>query len=211
MKRYLIWSPLLLLSPLGHFCGSYFCGAGILPGQIDFLFDITSFFILSWAIPVLFIFIVKATWTTRILAFICAFTIQFALIALTPAGATAEMMGIAHRLGKEFSADQLRECASDLRQKHLNGTLKEQKRGKVLRVMNPDNEWALVDDSELPTSLRGRFYRVYIQKDQANNGLSVVFEIKMFTGIVCDSRKFVSGFFEHSIADGVHAFRYERQ
>jgi hypothetical protein len=38
----------------------------------------------------------------------------------------------------------------------------------------------------------------------------VVFSLGNERGIICDNRTYVSGFFEHSMAEGVHAYRYMR-
>ncbi len=52
----------------------------------------------------------------------------------------------------------------------------------------------IVDESELPQALRGRFIRVFI-KDDASGKEGVYFAIDDHPGIVCDCRKQVGGFF----------------
>ena len=68
----------------------------------------------------------------------------------------------------------------------------------------------LVDDLELPVQLRGRFARVVIEPDQDSGEQRVYFSLDERTGIVCDNRTQVREFFVCSMADGVHAYRYQR-
>jgi hypothetical protein len=68
----------------------------------------------------------------------------------------------------------------------------------------------IVDDSELPAALRGRFRCVFIQQSSVVKGEQVFFALSENTGIVCDSRQNVREFFVCSMADGVHAYRYQR-
>ena len=210
MRRCLFFLPLLGLAPLGHFLGSYLGGAGILSGGIGFLVSAASMFILPWVISALFVTIAKTAWPIRISLFIFTFVVQaILLVMVVPAGATSEMMGIAHRLRREFPPDRIRDCADHLRQKHRDGTLAVKVGDKGHNFLMSTSA-VIVDDSELPASLRGRFDCVFIQQGRVTDDEQVVFALPERTGIICDSRKHVSEFFVYSIADGVHAYRYQR-
>ena len=103
----------------------------------------------------------------------------------------------------------MRACAVSLRRKQRDGTL-------VVRPADNGHSFlmfekaVLIDDSELPVQLRGRFARVFIQPDQDTGEQRVYFSLDEGTGIICDSRKHVREFFVCSMADGVHAYRYQR-
>src|SRR5262249_31795971 len=153
--------------------------------------------------------VIKAAWPVRVLLFIGALVAQGVLFTVIPAGATSEMMGIAHRLRGEFPPDQIRTCAATLRQKEHDGTLTVRHGDKGQSFVMSEKA-VLVDDSELPTSLRGRFERVFIEPDQDAAEQRVYFSFDERTGIICDSRKNVREFFVCSMADGVHAYRYQR-
>jgi hypothetical protein len=168
-----------------------------------------SMLLLPWVVAALF-FMARVAWPIRVSLFIGALVAQGVLMfTVVPAGATSEMMGIAHRLRREFPPDQMRTCATSVRQKKHNGTL-------VVRQTEKDNSFlmspmaVLVDDSELPIELRGRFQRVFIEPDHDTGEQRVYFALDERTGIVCDSRKGVREFFVCSMADGVHAYRYQR-
>lgn len=210
MRRTLLFLPLLALAPLGHFLGSYLDGAGILSRGSGFLLSTASMFLLPWVVSALFLTIGKAAWPMRITLFICALVLQGVLLAtVVPAGATSEMMGIAHRLRRQFPADQMRDCAARLRHKHRDGTLALRQGDRGHSFLMSESA-VMVDDSELPASLRGRFDRVFMQPDRTTGEEQVFFSLDERTGIVCDSRKHVREFFVCSMADGVHAYRYQR-
>ena len=119
------------------------------------------------------------------------------------------MMGIAHRLRSEFSCDELRDCANRIRQKFQDGTLKTSPREKDDGfVVAPDA--LVVAEAELPESLRGRFKEVFIQPRSDSREYQVVFALEKSKGIMCDNRKHLREFFFCSMADGVHAYRYQR-
>ena len=210
MKRALLFLPLLSLAPLGHFLGSYLDGAGILPRGYGFLGSAASMFILPWVVSGLFLTITKAAWPIRISLFICALLVQAVLLfTVVPAGATSEMMGIANRMRREFPPDQMRDCAARLRQKHRDGTLTVRQGDRGHSFLMSESA-VMVDDSELPVSLRKRFDRVFIQQDRVTGEEQIFFSLGKQTGIVCDSRKHVREFFVCSIGEGVHAYRYQR-
>ena len=122
------------------------------------------------------------------------------------------MMGTAHRLRREFPPDQIRACADSLRRKFHEGTLATSQVAKDPDVMHYmlSETAVVVVDAELPESLRGRFRRVFIQRPPNSDGEEVMFALGDNTGIVCDSRKYVRDFWVCSMAEGVHAYRYQR-
>jgi hypothetical protein len=209
MRCALVFLPLLGLAPLGHFLGFFLDGAGILPGGSGFLISAASMFLLPWAVAALF-FTIRVAWPIRVSLFIGAVVVQVVLLfTVVPAGATSEMMGIAHRFRREFSPDQMRACAASLLQKQREETLVVTEAEKGHSFLMSETA-VLVDDSELPIELRGRFKRVFIQPDRDTGEQRVYFSLDERTGIVCDSRKDVREFFIFSMADGVHAYRYQR-
>jgi len=210
MKRCLLCLPLLALAPLGHFLGFYLAGPGVLPFNISFLVSAMSMFILPWAVSAIFAAVPKTPWVIRITLFICAMLVQGLLfVKVAPAGAASEMMGIAHRLRGAFPPNQLHDCAEHLRQKRRDGTLALGDKDSD-RYFPMSESAVVVPDSELPVSLRGRFQRVFIQRDHDTGDEQVWFALDGRSGIVCDSRKQVHDFFLWSMADGVHAYRYQR-
>jgi hypothetical protein len=209
MRRALLFLPLLGLAPLGDFLSAYLDGAGLLPRGSGFLIGAACMFLLPWVVAASFL-MVKVTWPGRLLLFMGAMVAQGVLLfTVIPAGATSEMIGIAHRLRREFPPDQIRTCAATLRQKQHDGTLAV-RQGKRDQSFLMSERAVLVDDAELPVPLRGRFERVFIQPDQDAPEQRVYFSLDERTGIVCDSRKHVREFFVCSMADGVHAYRYQR-
>lgn len=209
MRRALQFLPLLGLAPLGHFLGSYLDGAGMLPRGSGFLFSAASMFLLPWLVAALFL-TVRVAYPIRVSLFVGALVAQGILMfTVVPAGATSGMMGIAHRFRREFPPDQMRVCAASLRQKAHDGTLV-LRRGDTGHSFLMSEKAVLIDDSELPALLRGRFERVFIQPDRDTGEQRVYFSLDERRGIVCDSRKHVREFFVCSMAEGVHAYRYQR-
>lgn len=209
MKRAVHLLPLLALAPLGHFLGAYLEGAGILPSCSGFLIGTVSVLFLPWAVAAVF-FTVKVMWPIRLFLFLTALAMQgILLFTVVPAGATSEMMGIAYRLRRDFQPDMVRTCAAALRQKERDGTLLV-KQGEREPGYFMSEKAVLVDDTELPVPLRGRFTGVFIQPDPDSGEQRVYFSLDGRTGIVCDSRKDVRDFFVCSMAEGVHAYRYQR-
>ena len=210
MKRTLLFLPLLSLAPVGSFLGSYLDGAGFLPRGCGFAISAASMLLLPWLVSALFLTISNAAWPIRISLFIFSLMVQAVLLfKVLPPGATSEMMGIAHRLRREFPPDLLRGCAAGLRQKHRDATLTTRQRDISHDFWMSENA-VMVNDSELPVSLRGRFASVFIKQDRATGEEQVYFSLGERTGIVCDSRKHVREFFVCSMAEGVHAYRYQR-
>lgn len=215
IRRYWYFLPLLCFSPIGNFLGSYLEGAEMLSKKLAFYISAISLFILPFVVSFLLIFIIKAKWFVRVLLFGCFLIAQFFLQFMVPAGATAEMMGIAYHLGQEFQPNLIRECADQLRQKKIAHTLKVIPRGTYTDCLIDQNA-QFVDESELPNALHGRFVRVYIRpsftaQDYKSSDDVVVFALDWNKGIYCNDRKYMSCFNVYSIADGVHAYRFQRQ
>jgi hypothetical protein len=210
LKRYLLCLPLLGVAPLFYFFGFYFGGAGFIPENFGFISSAASMFIFPWAIAALCVIVSKAKQPSRVVLFVGALIVQGVLLfALVPPGTTCQTMGFAHRLKGEFNADELRGCAELVRQKFHDGSLQTHARSKDDHfIVGPSA--LVVSDSELSTSLRGRFQRVYIQKLPDRDVEQVIFALGTDRGILCDRRKDVREFFMCSIADGVQAYRYQR-
>lgn len=209
MRRALTFLPLLALAPMGHFLGQYLDGAGVLSHGNGFLVSTASMFLLPWVVAAMFLTI-KVAWPIRASFFVGALVTQGVLMfTAVPAGATSEMMGIAHRFRRDFPPDQMRACAASLRQKEHYGTLVV-RQGDTGHSFLMSEKAVLVDDSDLPALLRGRFERVFIQPDRDSGEQRVYLALDDRRGIVCDSRKHVREFFVCSMADGVHAYRYQR-
>ena len=211
VKRWLLCLPLLGLAPAGYFLGPYLEGAGLLPNGFGLIVSGGSMFVLPWIAAFCFVALLKAKMSLRILLFIPAVVFQgLFLFTFCPPAATGQTMGLAHRLGREFPAGQMRDCAGQLRLKFVNGTLKASKSVNDNYFVGASENALVVDDSELPVSLRGRFHGVYIEQASNTGTPQVVFALTPKTGILCDSRGRVRDFWFCSIADGVHAYRYER-
>jgi hypothetical protein len=147
----------------------------------------------------------------RFSAWLGAVMAQFVLLAVVPGGAQAEVMGVAHRLKREFPIAQVRECASHLLEKYQTKTLVSADKGKPQADVWSESVFA-VDNSELPASLRERVRWVQIQKVQRGfaEDIQVFFFIDWGRSIICDSRSFVSDARLHSIVKGVHAYHAQR-
>jgi hypothetical protein len=210
MKRALPFLPLLGLSGLGHFLGNYLDGAGILPRGSRMFTDVFCILLLPWLVSAVLALLAKVKPPIRVLFFFGTLIAQPVLMfVFVPPGATAVTMGVAHRLRGEFPPDELRGCADHLRQKFRHGTLVVSAQGTNDHFI-VDSSAVVVSDGELPSSLRGRFDRVFIQPDSVTGVERVYFSLSQGTGIVCDGRKYVRTFFVCSMADGVHAYRYQR-
>ena len=209
MRRALQLLPLLAFAPLGHFLGEYLDGAGVLPHGTGFLVSAASMFLLPWVVAALFLS-VRVAWPIRVALLISALVAQGVLLfTVVPAGATSEMMGIAQRFRREYPPEQMRACAVTLVQKQHDRTLLIRP-GDAGHSFLMSDKAILVDDSELPGLLRGRFERVFIRPDGDTGELRVYFALDERRGVVCDSRKRVRECFVFSMAEGVHAYRYER-
>jgi len=211
MKRCLLCLPSLGVAPLLNFLGDYLGGAGYIPENLGFISSAAAMFIFPWAIAALCVPILKAKGVIQVFVFIGALAVQMVLLfTAVPAGATCQMTGIAHKLKGEFQADELRSCAELIRQKFRSGTLAAHARSNDDHFIIGTSA-LVVSDSELPTSLRGRFQRVYIQKISDGDIEQVIFALGPDRGLMCDGRKNVREFFTCSIADGVEAYRYQRE
>jgi hypothetical protein len=207
-KRALQLLPLIGLAPLGTFLGEYLDGAGVLAHGTGFPISAGSMFVLPWLVAALFT-LAKVAAPIRVLLFVGALVTQGVLMfTFVPPGVTSEMMGIARHMRREFQPEQMRACAVNLRQKAHDGTLVIRQGAKGESVSMSQSA-VIIDDSELPVNLRGRFELVFIQPDR-DGSEQVCFSLDEGTGILCDSRKHVREFFVCSMAEGVHAYRYLR-
>ena len=208
MRRCLYILPLLLFAPAVSFFGSYLSGLGILSWDTGFLIGAFGMFVAPWVVSILFSILCKTHVMVRLAIFVCALFIQgFLLFRVVPPGATCEMMGLAQRLRHEFSPDQIRDCADQLRRKFNAGTLA--RSDKHTDDYSVSQFAFVVRDSELPASLQGRFERVFIQKNESTGGEEVLFALRREWGIMCDGRRNVREDYFYSMADGVEAYRYE--
>jgi hypothetical protein len=119
------------------------------------------------------------------------------------------MMGIAHKLKREYSTDVLHATAEQILLKHAAGTL------NCHRIPEHDKRnfgcaSILVDKSEIPADLRGRFESVTIAEATGSMPAEVHFAFGPRSGIACNATPRESGFFRYSMAAGVHAYRYQR-
>lgn len=215
LKNYWFFLPLLCTAPFLGFFAFFLMGAQFFSGGDWVTIYLMGTVILSFLIPLVLALVIKAKWYVRILLFSGLFMIQLVPMFFMPAGATAEMMGYAFHLGHEFQVDQIRECADQLRQKKQSGTLKVIPQGTFDDVLWTENA-KIVDETELPVALRGRFVRVYIRpsftsQDYRSSDDVVVFDLGKDRGIFCNDRKHISDFYVHSITDGVHAYHFQRQ
>jgi hypothetical protein len=201
---------LLTLAPLGAFLGEFLAGFGLLPYGVGFVASAASMLILPWMVAALFLTLPRMKIVFSGLLFVGALAFQSLLLyALVPPGATSEMMGLAHRFRWEFSVDDLRSVADQLRSRFESGTL-EVSEGGAEDYYLANESAKRIPDAELPDSLRGRFQRVFIHQDPIKQEIQILFALDRIRGIVCDNRRVAHGFFEYSMAEGVHAYRYQR-
>lgn len=199
---------LLVVPALSLFIGSYLDGRGVLCGYGVFI-GILLMFILPIPFAVLIAWRLVTKSTYRNLLVVPIILLQFAFVWLFPAGATAQMMGIAHKLKREYSTDVLHATAEQILLEHAAGTLN--------CHMIPEHDkrnfgyaTILVDRSEIPADLQGRFEFVAIVEATGSTPAEVHFAFNSRSGIACNATPRESGFFRYSMASGVHAYRYQR-
>jgi hypothetical protein len=108
-------------------------------------------------------------------------------------------MGIAHRLQREFSPDQLRT-------KFHAGTLKLGNSADGLDYFPVLDTNVVVEDTELSASLRGWFQRTFILTDPVTTNELVIFALDHVTGVICGNDVPVSDY-AYPIADGVEVYQ----
>jgi len=186
MKRFFFCIPLLGIAPLGYFLGSYLSGVGTISWYAGWVIASVSYLLLPLLIPILFVSLLhKTTWNRRIILFVVVFLVQVNVFICVPSRVTAELMGMAHRLRNEFSPDELRGCTDQLRAKFLAGNLKLGNSADGLDYFPILSTNTVVDNIELPASLRGRFQQTFILKYPSINNDLVVFALNHETGIIC--------------------------
>ena len=116
-------------------------------------------------------------------------------------------MGIAHRVQREFSPDQLRDCAEQLRTKFHAGTLKlgNSADGRDYFPVLLDTN-VVIEDTELPVSMRGRFQRTFILMDPSTTNELVIFAVDHETGIICGNDVPVPDY-AYRMAEGVEVYQ----
>jgi hypothetical protein len=208
MKRILPCIPLLGLAPLGYFLGSYLSGLGTISWWTGYVIASLGMFVVPLLVSSVFVICCKTGWIGRTILFIVVLFIQESifLCPVVPGRATAELMGIAHRLQREFPPDQLRDCADRLRTQFHAGTLKRGKEGDGGNYFPADDSAVEVADTELPASLRGRFQRVFILTDPAISNELVIFAFDHETGIVSGNLVPMPNW-AYPIADGVDVYQ----
>ena len=205
-KRYFILA-LVVLPSLGYFLGFYLQGRGFSMILIWWmLFGTVSMVLGPFIVATPIVLIVTRRWLYRILLFLPVVLLAVPFFWLVPPGNTAEMMGRAHRLRAQFPVDQIREAADAVRQKYANGTLQ----------TNPDNPQryqfaAIVNESELPDLLKGRFEYVGLRPCNKGDIREIVFAINVREGIVCNTNSFEKNTSHYSMGPYVHAYCYRRE
>jgi len=212
MKRYIKFLPLLCLAPLAHFFGFYLAGLGIIDAGLGMFIGAIGLYPLILAVALVFGFVAPSSSNfVRYSSCLGAIVAQFALLPVLPGGAQAEVMGVAHRLKREFPIAQVRECANQLLEKYQARTLVSADKDSPQAELWSNSAFA-VDSSELPASLRDRVRWVRITKVERGftQDLQVFFFIDWGRSIICDSRPFVSDARLHSIEKGVHVYHAQR-
>jgi hypothetical protein len=209
MRKFLPCLPLVGLPAFVHYLVPYLIGLGYISSASE-LYSLAACLLLPFIIGVLLALLGATSVSNRLGLCILMVVIQFTLLfTLVPGSAKTEMMGLAQRVNREFSADDLKKCAADLRKREQAGTL--------VRKDLPSGEWQMwfgdarvVNDSQLPQNLRGKFQRVLIDTGNDSGPLGVFFELETNRGILCSTNRYRSDFWRCSVADGVYACRYVR-
>jgi hypothetical protein len=207
MKKLLL-SLLVLVAPTICFLVAYSGGRGLLARESALFLGVGIMFTLPFLVSIILAWLGWKSWTGRLLAFVGATCVQFAIMFIVfPPMAEAEMFGIGYRLKREFPPSELRRCAESLLQKHQQGTLSASKAGDGFHPAF-GYETVVVADSELPEKLRGRFRSVGVDVRQV--GPRVIFEVEPQIGVICGTPTPSKALRHHQIADGVFAYRYQR-
>jgi hypothetical protein len=209
-KKFLLCLPLIGFPALSHFLLPYLEGRGFVPRELELL-DFASALLLPYVISILLAILAPTSVLKQIVLFIITLVIQFVLLfTLVPGAAESEMIGFTQRINHEFSADELRACAADLRQKEQNGMLAFTNLPSDHSLMLRDAR--VVDNLQLPTNFQGKFQRVLIEKHQSNDSqqVDILFELEKDRGILCSTDYYENDFWRHQMADGVYAYRYMR-
>lgn len=206
MKRLLPYIPLLALAPAGYFLGSYLSGIGTISWDAGYVIATLSYLLVPFLVPIVFVILYKASWIRRVILFIVAFYVQASVFVFVPSRSTAELMGMAHRLQREFSPNQLRDCADQLRAQFHAGTLKHGNSADGVDYFPVLDTNAVVVATELPASLRGRFQRTFILTEPSTMNELVIFALDHETGIICGNDVPVPDY-AYRIADSVEVYQ----
>jgi len=123
MKQLVWYLPLLAVAPLGAFLGPYLSGRGLWSSGTGLFLAIGCFFIVPLPVALLFSLRAKTTVERRILLFLGALGLQVLFIFGPSPSSSYQMLGLAHRLRREFPLAQVHDCANQLRHKLRAGTL----------------------------------------------------------------------------------------
>lgn len=208
-RSYLFCIPLVSLGPLGYFFGAYARGLGLLNWNVGFLISAFSMLLVPLVVSTIIAILCKTGWIRRILIFAVALSIQECcfLFHVVPPAATSELMGITHRLQNEFSVYQLHDCSNELLQKFHGGVLKHVSRGNDNYFPIVDSA-IIVDDSDLPISIRGHFQRVFIQPDPFTGDYVVIYAVDHETGIIFGNELRLPEY-AYPMGDGLETYHYE--
>lgn len=213
MAKFLFCLPLLGLPPVAMFIFPYLEGRGYVPRGLD-LIGLVPILVLPFVLSVFLASQAPITKWRRNAFFIFTVVVQYiCMFTLVPPPAESEMIGLTQRLDREFSADEIRACAAQLRQEDQNGTLALKEVPEEERLSPwAKNEARIIEDSELPASLQGRFQHVLIVKHQTSDDpqVEIVFKLEQDRGILCNTNGYKNDFWRHQMADGVYAYRYMR-
>lgn len=206
MKRFLTCIPLLGIAPLGYFLGSYLSGLGTISWSAGYIIASLSYLLVPLLVPIVFVILYKAKWIRRVMLFIVVFFVQESVFFFVPSRASTELMGMAHRLQRELSPDQLRDCADQLRTKFHAGTLKLGNSADGRDYFPVLDTNVVVEDTELPASFRGRFQRTFILTGPSTTNELVIFALDHETGIICGNDIPVPDY-AYRIADGIEVYQ----
>lgn len=207
MKKLLL-SLLVLVAPTICFLVAYSGGRGILARESALFLGVGIMFMLPFLVSILLAWLGWKSWTGRLLAFVGATCVQFAIMFIVfPPMAEAEMFGIGHRLKHAFPPSELRRCADSLLRKHRLGTLATSDPADAFHPA-VGYETSIVAESELPEQLRGKFRCVGLKVWRADP--QVIFEVEPQMGVICGTPTASKALRYRQIADGVFAYRYQR-
>lgn len=212
-QKFVFCLPLLGVPPIAMVLFPYLEGRGYVPRELD-LIGLAAILLLPLVLSVFLAVQTTAAVWKRIAFFIITVILQYtSVFTLVPAPAESEMIGLTQRLDREFSADEIRTCSAQLRQKEQNGTLVLKEVPKEERLSPwPKSEARIIEDAELPANLRGKFQHILIVKHQTSDEQEVetVFQLEQDRGILCSTHHYKNDFWRHQMADGIYAYRYMR-
>jgi hypothetical protein len=204
----IVATPLPGVAPVGYFLSFYCWGYGYQLGGAFGLICLLTGTACAFPLPLFVATTLTSRWrrTARgstIWLFVALVVGRYCLLfGIAPPGVTSRTMGLAVRLRREYSAQQIRDCADAIRRRLNDGTLATDANDRFRPNLLPD-DYAIVAKTELPPSLRGRFKRVYIIRCGNED---VVFAVDDKCGLVCDGTRKALDPGLCYIGDHVHAY-----